>query len=142
MFERYDDFIRKGDAHNAAMMNVRIWGQGTQGSDGRLSKLVSDKLFEWCRTIAQSEIAGNGGSAIPAQGLTPFAAARVADISVPTLVAYGRYDETSTNEAMKYVAQRIPGAKLREFNAAHMINLESSLEFNEWLEEYLEQFLL
>lgn len=67
IFARYDDFISKGDAHNAAMMNVRIWGQGTQGNDGRLSRLVGDKIFEWCRMIAQREIAGNGSSAIPSQ---------------------------------------------------------------------------
>ena len=142
MFARYDDFIGTGDAHNAAMMNVRIWGQGTQGNDGRLSRLVGDKMFEWCRIIAQREIAGNGGSAIPSQDLTPVAAERLSDINVPTMVAYGRYDETSTNEAMKYVAQRIPGAKLKEFETAHMINLESASGFMDWLREYLDQFLL
>ena len=141
MFERYDEFIGKGDAHNAAMMSVRIWGQGTQGNDSRLSKWVGDKLFEWCRIIAQREIVGNGGSAIPAQGLTASAAERLSDINVPTMAAYGRYDETSTNEAMKFVAQRIPGAKLTKFDTAHMINLESPSEFNEWLEAYLSQFL-
>lgn len=49
------------------MMNVMIWGRGTQShNDGRLSRVVADKLFDWCRMIAQREIAGNGGSAIPA----------------------------------------------------------------------------
>lgn len=142
MFECYDDFIARGDAHNAAMTNVRIWGRGTQGKDGRLSRPVGDKLFEWCRTIAQREIAGNGGSAIPTQDLTPKAAGRLSDITVPTIAACGRYDETSTNEAMKYVAQRTPGATLKEFETAHMINLESPPEFNNWLEAYLDQFLL
>ncbi len=142
MFERYDDFIGKGDAHNAAMMSVRIWGQGTQGNDGRLSRSVGDKLFEWCRVIAQREIVGTGGSAIPSQDLKPTAVERLSDINVPAMVAYGRYDETSTNEAMKYAAQRIPGAKLKEFDTAHMINLESPSDFNKWLEAYLDQFLL
>lgn len=141
LFERYDNFIGKGDAYNAAMMNVRIWGQGTQGNDSRLSKSVGDQLFEWCRTIAQREIARNGGSAIPAQGLTPTAAERLFDINIPTMAAYGRYDENSTNEAVKYVAQQVPGTKLKEFDTAHMINLESPSEFNKWLEAYLNQFL-
>ena len=142
MFERYDEFIGKGDAHNAAMMSVRIWGQGTQGNDGRLSRLVGDKLFEWCRIIAHREIVGKGGSAIPSQDLKPTAVERLPDINVPAMVAYGRYDETSTNEAMNYAARHIPGAKLKEFNTAHMINLESASEFNKWLEAYLDQFLL
>lgn len=141
MFGRYDDFIGKGDAQNAAIMSVRIWGQGTQGDDGRLSKMVGDKIFEWCRMISQREIDGTGGSAIPAQDLTPTAAKRLSDINVPTVVARGRYDETSTNEAMRYAAQRIPGAKLKEFDTAHMINLESPSEFNIWLDAYLDQFL-
>ena len=142
MFERYDDFIANGDAHNAAMMDVRIWGQGTQGDDGRLSKTVSDKLFDWSKDIAQRQIAGNGGSAIPAQALTPNAAGRLSDLNVPTLVAYGKYDDTSTNETMNYVAQRIPGAKKKEFSTAHMINLECPTEFNAWLAAYMDQFLL
>ena len=141
MFERYDNFIGKGDAHNAAMMNARIWGQGTQGNDRRLSESIGDKLFEWCKTIAQREIAGSGGSAIPAQGLTPTAAERLFDINIPTIAAYGRYDENSTNEAVRYVARQVPGAKLKEFDTAHMINLESPSEFNQWLEVYLNQFL-
>ena len=143
MFERYDNFIGKRDAQNAARMNVRIWGQGTQGDDGRLSELVGDKLFEWCKTIAQREIDGTGGSVIPARDLTPTAAGRLSEISVPTMVALGRYDETSTNEAMKYVARQIACATLKEFDTAHMINLESPSEFNTWLEGYLlDQFLL
>ena len=79
---------------------------------------------------------------IHVEDLKPAAAGRLSDISVPSMVAYGRYDETSTNEAMKYAAQRIPGAKLKEFVIAHMINLESPSEFNNWLEAYLDQFLL
>lgn len=142
MFQRHDLFIAKGDAHNAAMMDVRIWGRGTQGDDGRLSEMVNDKLYHWCKIIAQREIGGNGGSAIPAQNLEPKAAGKLSEIKVPTMVACGKYDETSTNESMKYVAQRIPGAKLKEFGTAHMINLECPLLFNDWLAAYLDQFLL
>lgn len=43
---------------------------------------------------------------------------------------------------MKYVAQRTPGAKLEEFETAHMIKLESPSGFMDWLREYLDQFLL
>ncbi|KAM0804661.1 Alpha/Beta hydrolase protein [Usnea florida] len=141
MFERYDELIGSGDAENAAMMNVRIWGDGTQGKEGRLSKVVGDKLFEWCKIIAQREITGKGGSAIPAQYL-PTAAARLTEIYIPTLVAWGTYDESNTNEAMKYVAQQIPGAEMKEFDTAHMMNLESPSEFNTWLEQYLNRLLL
>ncbi|CAD6563868.1 MAG: hypothetical protein ASARMPREDX12_000118 [Alectoria sarmentosa] len=142
MFECHDDYVAKGDAHNAAMMDVTIWGRGSQGNDGRLSKMVGDKLYEWCKLIAQREIAGTGGSAIPAQDLTPKAAERLSDINVPTAVAFGRYDDTSTNETMKYVAQHIPGAKLTEFGTAHMINLECPSEFNDWLGAYLDHSLI
>ena len=141
MFERYDELIGSGDAENAAMMNVRIWGDGTQGKEGRLSKMVGDKLFGWCKIIAQREITGKGGSAIPAQYL-PTAAARLTEICIPTLVAWGTYDESNTNEAIKYIAQKIPGAEVKEFNTAHMMNLESPSEFNTWLEEYLNGLLL
>lgn len=43
---------------------------------------------------------------------------------------------------MKYVAQPVAGGKLKEFDTAHMMNLESPSELNTWLEAYLAQSLL
>ena len=38
---------------------------------------------------------------------------------------------------MKLIAERMAAVRVKEFEAAHMINLEQAGEFNAWLEEYL-----
>ena len=64
--------------------------------------------------------------------------ARLHTIAVPTAIAWGTFDESYTTAAMKYVAAQVEGATSKEFEAAHMINLEKPDEVNEWLHEWLE----
>ena len=54
-----------------------------------------------------------------------------------TAVATGKYDESSTTKSMEYIVQHVSGATLKEFDAAHMINLECPELFNAWLGAYL-----
>ena len=64
--------------------------------------------------------------------------ARLHTIQVPTAIAWGSFDESYTTAAMQYVANQVKGATSREFNTAHMVNLEMPDEVNEWINEWLE----
>ena len=64
--------------------------------------------------------------------------ARLHTIEVPTAVAWGTFDESYTTAAMKYVANQVSGATYKEFETAHMVNLEQPDEINEWLSDWLE----
>nr|AUW30996.1 putative alpha/beta hydrolase [Cladonia uncialis subsp. uncialis] len=142
LFRTVDQYMAEKDIENAARTNVRIWGDGPQEDEGRLDANVRGKLYNWCKTIATREIARNGGSAIPQEDLNnPPAAQRLSQIKVGTIVAKGKYDESSTVSAMDYVAQNIERAELKEFEAGHMINLECPTEFNNWLGIFLDKFL-
>ena len=142
LFKAVDEYMTEKDIENAARTNVRIWGDGPQEDEGRLNGNVREKFYNWCKTIATKEIARNGGSAIPQEDLkNPPAAQRLSQIKVGTIVAKGKYDESSTVSAMDYVAQNIERAELKEFEAGHMINLECPTEFNNWLGIFLDKFL-
>ena len=142
LFDLYDEFMAKKDVENATRMQIRVWGDGTQAKEGRLTnKKVREKLYWWCKDIAERELEGKGGWAIPCKDPgfpPPFRLLQT--INAKAIVATGKYDESSTTEAMRHVAQNIKGAKIQEFKAAHMVNLECPKEFNEWVEAFLEQF--
>lgn len=142
LFNTVDQYMAEEDIENVARTNVRIWGDGPQEDEGRLNADVRERLYNWCKTIATKEITKNGGSAIPQEDLkNPPAARRLSQIKVRTIVAKGKYDESSTVSAMDYVAQNIERAELKEFEAGHMINLECPAEFNNWLGIFLDKFL-
>ena len=131
----------------AAKVQVRIWGDGLQAESNRLQNVgVRDKLFTWCKEIAAKEVKKIGGFAIPYSDLSdPSAADRIRDMlfTLKVRVAIGKYDETGTIEAMKYVhnevnvKKNVKDAELMEFDAAHMCNMECSDEFNQWVLDFL-----
>ncbi len=140
MLAQVDEFMSRKDALNTAKMNVRIWGNGTQAKEGRMGENSKEKLFKWCKDIAEKELSGKGGD-LPCENLqNPPAVERRSEIKVKTIVAIGKHGESSTNAAMRYFAQHLPGAAVKEFEAAHMINLDCPVEFNQWLGAYLAQF--
>jgi 3-oxoadipate enol-lactonase len=51
-------------------------------------------------------------------------------VPVPTLVIAGTHDPVTTPDDAQFLAQNISGAKYVELPAAHLSNVESSLEFN------------
>jgi len=144
LFRIYDSCVAAKNKESAAKMNVRIWGDGTQAHEGRLNNDTRRKLLTWCRDVADREIDNVGGCTIPCEESCGqgSAAQLLHSIKVPTLVATGRYDESSTTAAMRHVAGTLGDtALLKDFETAHMINLEEALQFNMWVEQYLKQFI-
>ena len=125
------------DIQGLVDLNIRIWGDGPLQNPGRVNRMVRDKLIQWCTPIAIRECNSSGGSVIEDEGIQPPALDRLGEITVPVEIASGKLDETSTIAAMRYVSEHTKGARMHEFDSAHMVNLEKSTEFNHWLETWL-----
>ena len=71
--------------------------------------------------------------------LDPPAAGRLDEINVPLLAILGTLDDAGTSEAMRHLADSVPGARLEVFQGvAHMLNLEQPERFNRLLREFLD----
>ncbi|MCJ1436499.1 hypothetical protein MMC27_005878 [Xylographa pallens] len=137
MFAREAILTESKDAEGLANLWVRLWGDGPLQPEGRLRKEARQQLYTWCKDIAARELNGTGGSAFEDQDLDPPAVGRLSEIQIPVAVAIGTLDESSTISAMRYVSNHVQVSTLKEYKAAHMVNLEYPDEFNVWLHEWL-----
>ena len=142
LFAQESTLLAAKDIQGLVDLNVRIWGDGPLQQPGRIDGMMRDKLVKWCTHIAARECDSSGGSAIEDEGIQPAAVDRLAEITVPIGIASGKLDETSTIAAMRYVSEHANRATLHEFDTAHMVNLEKPMEFNHWLEAWLEKNFL
>jgi 3-oxoadipate enol-lactonase len=72
------------------------------------------------------------------QPLDPPAAGRLGEVRVPTLVMIGTADEPAGVLNQRTIAEKVPGARLVEFeNVAHMIQLEEPVRFARLVLEFL-----
>jgi len=72
------------------------------------------------------------------QPLDPPAVGRLADLRAPLLVMLGTLDDPGTVDSMRHLASSVGGARLEEFESAHMVNLEHPDRFNRVLREHLD----
>ncbi|KAK3707644.1 hypothetical protein LTR37_011992 [Vermiconidia calcicola] len=138
LFALDDSLILAGDVQGAANLRVRIWGDGPLQEPGRMREDLADMMLKWNIEISARECAKTGGCALDTVTPEKPAGTLLHAIDVPVAVSYGVFDETYTTAAMKYLADKVPGATIREFRAAHMVNLEARDEFNKWLSDWLE----
>jgi 3-oxoadipate enol-lactonase len=61
----------------------------------------------------------------------------VAGIRVATLVVSGAHDSATPPELGRYLAEKIPGARYAELNAAHLSNIEDAERFNREVADFL-----
>jgi 3-oxoadipate enol-lactonase len=61
----------------------------------------------------------------------------LSQISAPTLVIIGRYDQATTPEAGQFIHSRIPSASLAMIDAAHISNIEQPMQFTGAVLEFL-----
>ena len=61
----------------------------------------------------------------------------IATIRVPTLVIAGTHDVATTPADGRYLADRIPGARYAELNAAHLSNIEERDRFDSEVRSFL-----
>jgi 3-oxoadipate enol-lactonase len=137
---RKEKLCEEGAKEELARLNVRYWGDGPLQPEGRAPKAALERLRVWCQDIAARECDGVGGFALEQDFLKPYMTARLPNIEIPIAVAYGTFDESGTNDAMKYLHEHAKNSTIQEFKTAHMVSLEVPDEFNRWLEEWLKQF--
>ncbi len=61
----------------------------------------------------------------------------ICGIRVPTLVIAGAQDPATTPDEGRFLAEKIPGARYVELNAAHLSNIEARDGFNSELSAFL-----
>lgn len=71
------------------------------------------------------------------QPLDPPGESRLGGLRVPLLVILGTLDDPATSDSMRHLAASVPGSRLVELEAAHMINLEHPERFQGLLLEHL-----
>jgi 3-oxoadipate enol-lactonase len=92
-------------------------------------KLVSDMLLQM-----PPEGYAASCAAVRDMNLT----AEVGSISAPTLVVAGKHDLATPAADGRYIADRVPGARYVELNAAHLSNWEVAQSFTNQLIDFLQ----
>lgn len=142
LFQKIDSLTEDGDVQGAANLTVRAWGDGPLQEPGRMAEDIAERMLKWNIDISQREAARRGGTALDTVARDPPAGSLLHTLNIPVAVAYGVFDETYTKAAMQYLGMKVNGANVREFRAAHMVNLEMADEFNQWLDDWLEENFL
>ena len=109
-----------------------FWADGPGQSPDRAPD-VRRRVHDWVLTNYRAE--KEEGEPQP---LDPPALGRLGDLRAPLLVMLGTLDDPGTVESMRHLAATVPGARLEEFESAHMVNLEHPDRFNRVLREFLD----
>ena len=134
--------MQNGEIEKAATILTHYWGDGPMVEGARMEKNARDKLYVWIEDITQREADRTGGGfCIPYEGPEPPAVERLSSVNVPVATATGKWDESSTTAGMRVLSTMLRTVSNREFETAHMVNLEQPDLFNAWLEDYLNQHI-
>ena len=109
-----------------------FWADGPGQSPDRVPE-VRRRVHDW--VLANYRAEKEEGKPQP---LDPPADGRLSDLRAPLLVMLGTLDEPATVESMRHLAAAVPGARIEEFESAHLVNLEHPERFNRVLREFLE----
>jgi 3-oxoadipate enol-lactonase len=144
LFEQLDRLTEAKDIEGMAQWHARFWGHGphrlrswADGEYKHQNEELRDKILVWNRDLCAREVKNEGGMIFKTVAPEPTTIEQLGTIKIPTAVALGRYDETNTNNGMRLIARKIPGATLTEFPAAHLVNAEVPEDFDRWLEAFL-----
>ena len=133
-FEEPEKLWEAKEWERLADWETDFWVEGPGQARGRVDPAIRAKVHDWILTNYQAE--NEEGQP---QVLQPPANERIAQLRAPLLVMLGTLDEPGTTATMRYLASVVPGARLEEFETAHMINLEQPERFNQVLREHLER---
>jgi 3-oxoadipate enol-lactonase len=132
-FAEPDRLEEARDWERLAEWEADFWVEGPAQPRGRADPAIRSKVHDWILTNYRAE--KEEGQPIV---LDPPANERLADLRAPLLVMLGTLDEPGTSDAMRHLAASVPGARLEEFESAHLINLELPERFNRVLREFLD----
>ncbi len=108
-----------GDIEEVNRLEVRLWLDGPRESEGRVSGVVRDLVFDMNRTALTNFVPENSDHAVDAWS-------RLQELSMPTTVACGTLDATHIVRRSEVVAARIRGANYVALEGvAHLPYLEN-----------------
>ena len=116
-----------------AEWETALWADGPGQSPDRVPH-VRAQVREWVLENYRAE--KEEGKPQP---LDPPASERLDELRAPLLVLLGRLDEPGATASMRRLAASVPGARLEELDAAHMLNLEHPERFAALLREHFER---
>ena len=135
LFEEPEALWKARDWRGISEWETNFWVEGAGQPVGRVDTAIRDRVHGWILANYQAE--KEEGTPQP---LDPPANARLDELRAPLLVMVGTLDEPETQASMRYLAERVPGARLEVFEgAAHMLNLEQPDRFNRVLREFLDE---
>jgi 3-oxoadipate enol-lactonase len=110
-----------------------FWADGPGQSPDRAPE-VRRRVHDW--VLANYRAEKVEGQPEP---LDPTAETRLGALRAPLLVMLGTLDDPGTVDSMRHLAASVPGARLEEFESAHMVNLEHPERFNRLLRAFLDE---
>jgi 3-oxoadipate enol-lactonase len=131
-WEPVEELWRRKEWAALAEWETAFWADGPGQSPDRVPEIrrtVHDWVFENYRAEKEEG---------QPQPLDPPAVGRLGELRAPLLVMLGTLDDPGTTDAMRFLARSVPGARLEEFESAHMVNLEHPERFNAVLREFLD----
>ncbi|MDX6552277.1 MAG: 3-oxoadipate enol-lactonase [Gaiellales bacterium] len=120
--------IEAGDLDAAVELNVRYWVVGSGRAPDDVDPAVRDRVREMQRRAFELQLAAPGADE---ELLVGDLAARVGEISVPTLVLVGEHDSVDMHRIADGLVAEISGARSERMEGtAHVPNMERPQEFN------------
>jgi 3-oxoadipate enol-lactonase len=121
------------DWERLSELETQVWVDGWGHPPTRVDPDLRQSVRDFILTTYQAE----KEEGLP-QPLDPPAAGRLGEVRVPTLVMIGTVDEPAGVLNGRNIAEKVPGARLVEFeNVAHMIQLEEPVRFARLVLEFL-----
>lgn len=116
-----------------ADLETAYWVDGPGQRPDRVEPALRAMVHDWILTTYQAELE----EGLP-QRQDPPAAERLDALRAPLLVVIGELDEPETNATGRWLAQTVPGARLKVFEgSAHMLNLEQPERFTRLVLDFL-----
>ena len=131
--------LQQNDLQRASELQIQIW------IDGMFRKPEQVDLIVRQRAAEMNRIPVENGTYLkmdmqPLQPLVPPAVSRLKDVHVPTLIMAGGLDHPEILRAADFMAQEIPSARKLVFsNSAHLPSMEQPEEFNQAVNDFLQE---
>jgi pimeloyl-ACP methyl ester carboxylesterase len=126
--------LQAGQIEEAAALTTQVFLLGEQRKEADLARDLRDSVS------AMALQAIKNGAFMQADADTPQPAAmqRLGEISVPTLLIVGSYDNPAIAKAAGEISKALPNAQFVAIDkAAHLLNMEAPQAFNQTLRDFL-----
>ncbi len=131
MWEDVERMYEARDWAHIADWETAYWADGP-GQPADRVPAIHARVHAWILDNLRAELEEG-----QPQPLDPPAAAQLGDLKAPLLAILGTLDDPGTIDSMRHLAASVPGSRLEEVEAAHMVNLEHPEWFQGLLLEHL-----